>query len=311
MKNKKSSSNKSHNVRLAILLVIVIAAVLMFSFAGKNEFIGMVDEAMGQINSFGNFAITLPRVVAAVIAFSICMLVSTLVTMTLKKLARRSKRMLTVSSILQSLVQWITAIWAVIWVLSVFGIDMTVALAGVGIVALVLSFGAQSLVEDVVSGIFIMFEGAIDVGDIVVMGDFRGVIKSIGVRTTVIEDTGYNLKIVNNSDIRSIQNRSRSQSYAICDIGASYAAEIPYVEKVIKRAMDDLALEHSDIFVNGLSYAGVQQLADSAVIFRILAQINEADIFVAQRLMNRKFKMAFDENGVEIPFPQVVVHKGE
>ena len=298
-------------IKLAVLAAIVICALVISANPGKSEFAKLVSEALGFISSTGSFAITMPRIVAAVMALAVCMLVTTLIRLVLTKLEGRSKRLLTVSSILKSLVQWITAIWAIVWILSIFGIDMSVALAGVGIVALVLSFGAQSLVEDVVTGIFIMFEGAIDVGDIVVMDDFRGTVKSIGVRTTVIEDTGLNLKIVNNSDIRSIQNRSRSQSYAVCDIGASYSSDIPYVEKVIKKAMDELALERSDIFLNGLSYAGVQQLADSAVVFRILALINEADIFVAQRLMNRKFKMAFDENGVEIPFPQVVVHKGE
>jgi len=298
-------------IKLAVLAIIVICALVISTNPGKSEFAKLVSEALGFISSTGSFAITMPRIVAAVMALAVCMLVTTLIRLVLTKLEGRSKRLLTVSSILKSLVQWITAIWAIVWILSIFGIDMSVALAGVGIVALVLSFGAQSLVEDVVTGIFIMFEGAIDVGDIVVMDDFRGTVKSIGVRTTIIEDTGLNLKIVNNSDIRSIQNRSRSQSYAICDIGASYSSDIPYVEKVIKKAMDELALERSDIFLNGLSYAGVQQLADSAVVFRILALINEADIFVAQRLMNRKFKMAFDENGVEIPFPQVVVHKGE
>jgi len=298
-------------IKLAVLAIIVICALVISTNPGKSEFAKLVSEALGFISSTGSFAITMPRIVAAVMALAVCMLVTTLIRLVLTKLEGRSKRLLTVSSILKSLVQWITAIWAIVWILSIFGIDMSVALAGVGIVALVLSFGAQSLVEDVVTGIFIMFEGAIDVGDIVVMDDFRGTVKSIGVRTTIIEDTGLNLKIVNNSDIRSIQNRSRSQSYAICDIGASYSSDIPYVEKVIKKAMDELALERSDIFLNGFSYAGVQQLADSAVVFRILALINEADIFVAQRLMNRKFKMAFDENGVEIPFPQVVVHKGE
>lgn len=298
-------------VKLAVLAAIVICALVISANPGKSEFAKLVSEALGFISSSGSFAITLPRIVAAVMALAVCMLVTTLIRLVLTKLEGRSKRLLTVSSILKSLVQWITAIWAVVWILSIFGIDMSVALAGVGIVALVLSFGAQSLVEDVVTGIFIMFEGAIDVGDIVVLDNFRGTVKSIGVRTTVIQDDSFNLKIVNNSDIRSIQNRSRSQSYAVCDIGASYSSDIPHVEKVLKKAMDELTLERSDLFPNGFKYAGVQALADSAVVFRVLALVNESDIFPAQRQMNRKFKMAFDENGVEIPFPQVVVHKGE
>ena len=298
-------------VKLAVLAVIVIYALIISANPNKSSFAGLVSESLGYISATGSFAITMPRIVAAVIALAVCMLVSTLIKLVLTKLEGRSKRMLTVSSILKSLVQWITAIWAAVWILSVFGIDMSVALAGVGIVALVLSFGAQSLVEDVVTGIFIMFEGAIDVGDIVVLDDFRGTVKSIGVRTTVIEDAGLNHKIVNNSDIRSIQNRSRSMSVAICDISASYSSNIPFVEEVLDKAAEELWIERIDIFATKPRYAGVQALADSSVVFRMLADVKESDIFAAQRLMNRKFKMAFDENGVEIPFPQVVVHKGE
>ena len=307
----KRQNKTSLIVKLAVLAAIVIYALVISANPTKSNFASLVSEALGFISSTGSFAITMPRIVAAIIAMAVCLLVSTVVRLVLTKLEGRSKRLLTVSSILKSLVQWITAIWAIVWILSIFGIDMSVALAGVGIVALVLSFGAQSLVEDVVTGIFIMFEGAIDVGDIVVMDDFRGVVKSIGVRTTVIEDTGFNLKIVNNSDIRSIQNRSRSMSIAVCDIGASYSSDIPHVEKVLAEAAEELWIERIDIFPTKPRYAGVQALADSSVVFRMLADVNESDIFVAQRLMNRKFKMAFDKNGVEIPFPQVVVHKGE
>lgn len=307
----KRQNKTSLIVKLAVLAAIVIYALVISANPSRSNFASLVSEALGFISSTGSFAITMPRIVAAIIAMAVCLLVSTVVRLVLTKLEGRSKRLLTVSSILKSLVQWITAIWAIVWILSIFGIDMSVALAGVGIVALVLSFGAQSLVEDVVTGIFIMFEGAIDVGDIVVMDDFRGVVKSIGVRTTVIEDTGFNLKIVNNSDIRSIQNRSRSMSIAVCDIGASYSSDIPHVEKVLAEAAEELWIERIDIFPTKPRYAGVQALADSSVVFRMLADVNENDIFAAQRLMNRKFKMAFDANGVEIPFPQVVVHKGE
>ena len=144
-------------VKLAVLAAIVIYALVISANPSKSSFASLVSEALGFISSTGSFAITMPRIVAAVIAVAVCLLVSTVIRLVLTKLEGRSKRLLTVSSILKSLVQWVTAIWAIVWILSIFGIDMSVALAGVGIVALVLSFGAQSLGEDVFTGIFIIF----------------------------------------------------------------------------------------------------------------------------------------------------------
>jgi small conductance mechanosensitive channel len=163
----------------------------------------------------------------------------------------------------------------------------------------------------VVTGIFIMFEGAFNVGDIIVMDNFRGTVRSIGVRTTIFEDDGGNLKIVNNSDIRNVQNRSRNGSLAVCDVGISYDSSIPAAEKVILDCLEKMWQENDGMYLSHPVYAGVQALADSSVVLRCRVEVREEDIFAAQRRLNRAVKLALDEGGIEIPFPQVVVHQAK
>ena len=307
-RKKKNTATPRLIVLVLIVALALVAANSSFLPAGVQQ---AAASAFNQLSATGNFAVTLPRLFACVIAIAVCMLMSTVVTMVLSKVERRNRRMLTVSALVKSLVHWITAIAAVIWILSILGIDVSAALAGVGIVALVLSFGAQSLVEDVVTGIFIMFEGPFNVGDIIVLDSFRGVVRNVGVRTTTIEDDGGNLKIVNNSDIRNVQNRSCHPSVAPCDFSISYNASIPEAEKAIKNCLRRLWQTRKDLLVREPVYAGVQELADSAILLRVHAWCEECNIFATTRMINREVKLALDEAGIEIPFPQVVIHQAK
>ena len=305
---KKDNSILRLAILALILAIVALAANINILPAAIHD---AITDAFQQLSSSGDFAITLPRIVAAALALICCMLIATLVSVILTRLERKNRRMLTISSLVKSLSTWICAIAAIIWILNILGIDITAALAGVGIVALVLSFGAQSLVEDVVTGIFIMFEGSFNVGDIIVLDDFRGTVKHIGVRTTVIQDDGLNLKIVNNSDIRNVQNRSRNHSVAVAEIGISYSASIPEAEAVIKDCLQQLWKTRRDILLAPPAYLGVQALADSAVVLKVKAEVAEENIFAAQRMLNRELKLAIDAAGIEIPFPQVVVHQAK
>lgn len=305
MKKRKKSS-----VFGFILLTILVAAGVVVAATDivGGEIQTTIRKCLSHIASSGSFSLTIPRLVAAIFAFVACLWITCLLAFVLSLFGRRKSRLHTVASLFGSLVKCVGFILAIIWALAILGVDVTAAIAGIGIVALVLSFGAQSLVEDVVTGIFIMIEGRINVGDIVVIDDFRGEITSISVRTTAIMDAGGNYKIVNNSDIRNIQNRSTNNSLAICDVSISYGTYIPDAEKVVEATSDKLFADHPDIFLIRPEYMGVQELADSAVVLRITAAINEENIFRAQRLMNREYKLAIDAAGIEIPFPQVVVH---
>ena len=189
--------------------------------------------------------------------------------------------------------------------------DTGAIFASVGIVTLVVSLSAESLFADMFTGIFILVEDQYHVGDIISIDGFRGRVVSLGIRTTRIEDDGGNVKIINNADIRNVMNLSNKVSFSICDISMSYGESIERAEAVIAEAMPKIQAKYPDIFEHGLQYAGVQSLSTSSVDLRVLARVSEANIYKGRRLLNREMKLAFDEAGIEIPFPQLVVHKAE
>ena len=156
-----------------------------------------------------------------------------------------------------------------------------------------------------------MFEDEFNVGDIVECNGFRGTVTSIGIRVTCIKDGGGNLKIINNSNLSDILNRSKASSLAVCDAPISYSANLEEVEKVLEKILDKLPEKYPDIFSTTPVYLGVQALSASSVDLRVCAEVSEANLFSATRIMNREIKIGFDKAGVEIPYQQLVVHKAE
>ena len=256
-------------------------------------------------------SVTFAQILAVILMVCIIWLVCSVLTFIIKSVTLKKSRTQTVASLTLSFIKYAGVLAGLIWGLTIIGVNVNTILASLGIVGLIVGFGAQSLIEDIITGIFIIFEGQYDIGDVIVLGDFRGTVRSINVRTTVIEDTGGNLKIINNSDIRNLQNRSKNASLAISEVGVSYSTDIRKLEKVIAENMPKMYEAHKDIYLKAPRYMGVQELADSSVVLRFVADVREDDIFMAQRILNRDLKLMLDENGFEIPFPQVVVHKGE
>ena len=251
------------------------------------------------------------QLITLILAMIIVWLVYQIVRLILNILGRRGGRAQTVVNLISGLLKYVAVIFAVVWGLSILGVNATAVLAGVGIVGLILGFGAQSLIEDIITGAFIIFENQYSVGDIIILDDFRGTVQNIGVRTTVIEDAGGNLKVVNNSDIRNFQNRSRYNSSALVICAVSYNTDLRMLEKLLAENLPKLKDEHPDLYLADPVYLGVEELADSGINLKFKVEVTETNVFAGQRMLARDIKLLFDDNGVEIPFPQVVVHKAE
>ncbi len=214
----------------------------------------------------------------------------------------------TLISLLSSLLHYVAAIVILCWGLSILGVNVNAIVASVGIVALIVGFGAESLVADVVTGIFLLFENQYNVGDIVEVNGFRGTVKEIGIRTTSIVDTGDNIKIINNSEMKNILNRSDNLSRAISDIAIPYETDLEALEAKLPGLLQEIYERRSDVMSAAPRYLGVQQLADSSVILRFVVEVAEKDIYSGARLLNRDLWLGFRKLGVECPFPQVDVH---
>ncbi len=254
--------------------------------------------------------VTIAHILTLILAVCVLWILYTVVKLILTGLGRKNARARTITTLVIGALKYLAVIIGVIWGLSILGVNSTAVLAGVGILGLIIGFGAQSLIEDVITGLFIIFEGKYAIGDIIILDDFRGTVRDIGVRTTTIEDAGKNLKVVNNSDIRNFQNRSRNTSVAACEVSVSYNTDLRELEKILGDALPEMYRAHQDLYLEQPRYLGVTQLADSGVNVKLVVDTTEENVFAAQRMLTRDVRILFADRGIEIPYPQIVVHKG-
>ena len=250
-----------------------------------------------------------PNPITQVIAMAaLVLLCANLIALLLGLLKPKTHRGASLVTLFASLTRYLAAIVILCWGLSIFGVDVNTIVASVGVVALVVGFGAESLVADLITGIFMLFENQYNVGDIVEVNGFRGTVQDIGIRTTSIVDPGGNVKIINNSDMKNILNRSDRSSRAVTNIAIPYETDLEALEAKLPGLMAEIYAAHQDILKAEPRYLGVSELADSAVVLRFVAECPESEIYSAGRVLNRDLWLGFRKLGVECPFPQVDVH---
>ena len=217
-------------------------------------------------------------------------------------------RVRSVLSLISSMVGYVAFLVILCFGLTILGVNMTTVVASVGVLALIVGFSAESLIADVVTGTFMLLENQYNVGDIVEVNGFRGTVTSIGIRTTCITDGGDNVKIINNSEMKIILNRSDHVSKAVCDIGIPYETDLEQLEQQIPALLEEIYGARPDTLAGVPEYLGVQALQDSAVLLRFVAPVTEKNIFAGMRVLNHVLLLGFRKIGVECPYPQVDVH---
>ena len=185
--------------------------------------------------------------------------------------------------------------------LGCFGINTTVILVGAGVVGIIVGFGAQSLVEDIITGLFIVLEGEFVIGDIITIDGFRGEVKSIGLRTVSIEDLGGNVRIINNSEIGSLVNLSDNVSVAVVNVPVSYDDELKVAEAAVQEALSELPSEYPDIFKEAPVYKGVDTLAETHIELMVVANVAEENIYNARRIMQREIRYSCEKAKLNKP----------
>ncbi len=223
----------------------------------------------------------------------------------LEKYNPKTPRAATMKNLVASTLKYVLTFVAAFWGLSIIGVNVSTLFASVGVLALIVGFGAESLIADVITGLFMIFENQYNVGDIIELDGYRGTVVNIAIRTTSIEDGGGNIKIFNNSDVRNIINLSTDSSRAICDIPIPYEVDIDGAETVIDQLCQELMQEHPEVFGKQPECVGVQTLANNAVVMRVVAYVDEESRFSAARLINKKMKTGLEKAG--IPLPHVVM----
>lgn len=205
------------------------------------------------------------------------------------------------------------AIVAIMMVLSELGINIAPLLAGAGVAGIALGFGAQKLIEDFISGVFIIMENQYRIGDIVKLEGVDGVVKAITIRTTVLRDLDGNVHHVPNGEIRVATNLSMQYAQVNVNVGVSYDTNIDKVEKIINKVGQDIADsdEWKDQVIDPPAFLRVDNFGDSSIEIKILGKVQAGMQWDIAGELRRRLKVAFDKEGIEIPFNQMVIHQAK
>ena len=224
---------------------------------------------------------------------------------------KRRQRVLTTADLLGSVARYV--IWAItfVTVLGLVGFDIRALLAGAGIAGLAIGFGAQTLVKDVISGFFLLFDDTLGNGDLIRIGQDVGTVEYVGLRLIKVRKFDGELLMVPAGELRTFGNKSVGFARVIVEVGLSYEADIDETLKELERVASEWAeSEHAqDILLEEAPQVqALTVLGDSAVTARIIAQVKPGEQFPAERDLRRLVKKRFDERGVEIPFPRRTVY---
>ncbi|MGH2897827.1 MAG: mechanosensitive ion channel family protein, partial [Solirubrobacteraceae bacterium] len=220
---------------------------------------------------------------------------------------RAEQRINALTSVLRSVSTGVIFAIAGFMILAELGLNLAPLLAGAGILGLALGFGAQSLVKDFLSGMFILVEDQFGVGDIVDLDQqTSGTVEAVSLRTTRLRAVDGTVWHVPNGDIRRVGNRSQHWSRALLDVEVAYDTDIDHATAVIKRVADELWQEREDILEEPEVW-GVERLGINSIVIRVVVKTRPADRYSVSRILRQRLKEAFDAAGIEIPFAQQVV----
>ncbi|MDR3424262.1 MAG: mechanosensitive ion channel [Alphaproteobacteria bacterium] len=196
---------------------------------------------------------------------------------------------------------------ALMTALSAVGFDIAPLLAGAGVIGVAIGFGSQTLIKDFLTGLFIVIENTIAVGDVVKIDSFGGVVEALSIRTIRLRDSDGSLHILPFSEVTKITNMSRGFAYALVDIGVSYDSDLERVMNVLREI--GAALQEDPVFkrviLEPIEVMGVENLGDSSITIRARIRTRPGKQWDVRRLLLLRIKQRFDKEGIEIPFPTV------
>lgn len=304
--------NKTVFLLMYLILFLVIISSIVFGF-----YIWGADVKGYLLNLWSDISSGVVDKLGAVISTIIIILVAGFIIKIFRAMVRRSERIVkstnerrkhTILKITASIVNYSIKLIALLAVLSAWGVNVLPALAGLGILGLVIGLGAQDLIKDFIAGFFIVFEKHFDVGDIVEIDGFKGEVVDIGLKTTRVRNWKSDIKIFNNSSVQKTINYSISHSLAVVEFGIAYHSDLDKTIEILTQELPKLR-ELLPQLIEDPICSGVVSLADSSINLRVVAKTLTEQHYGAERVIRKEIKKILDNNGIEIPFPQVVVHQ--
>lgn len=223
------------------------------------------------------------------------------------------KRADTLSGVIGYLLSVTIIAVAVLMIMTELDIQIGPILAAAGVLGLAVGFGAQHLVQDLISGFFILLDDQIRVGDVVQIADKGGLVEKLNLRMTVLRDLAGNVHYVRNGQIGVVTNMTKEYSRYVFDIGVAYREDVDEVVKLVKQVDEELRNdpEFGKDILEPIEILGLDQFADSAVIIKARTKTKPIRQWAVGREFNRRLKKKFDEQDIEIPFPHVTLYMGQ
>jgi small conductance mechanosensitive channel len=273
-----------------------------------NSFLKNTD---GDLNLFGKIITILLIFIAIGVIVKVAnrIIDRTLTYKSFSKFQISDRRRDTLTNILKKIVKYTLFFIGIVMSLEIFNINTASIIATAGIGGLAIGFGAQSLVKDIITGFFILLEDQYAVGDYVQIDSKEGIVEELGVRVTKIRDFTGELHIIPNSSITVVTNRTRGAMRALVDISIAYEVDIDRALEVMERVSGEIA-KTNDTIIEGPTVLGVASFGSSDVVIRSIAKTKPMEQWAVEREMRKKYKQAFDREGIEIPYSKVVVYGG-
>lgn len=219
---------------------------------------------------------------------------------------RRAQRAGTIGSVLKSAVSFVILIWVVFQSLAILGINVAPIVASAGVLGLAIGFGAQSLVQDFLSGLFMLFEDQYGVGDVIDTGDAVGTVETVGMRVTTVRDEFGTLWYVRNGEILRVGNYSQDYAYALVKLPIAPSADIDLAIEVAEQAAIAAVAEdalRADV-LGAPQMAGVDAVRADAVTIRLSVMVRSNTQWGIERTLRRRILAAFEEHGIDAPYPK-------
>ncbi|MEM6636005.1 MAG: mechanosensitive ion channel domain-containing protein [Pseudomonadota bacterium] len=298
---------------LRLIRLILIVSVFIYALS-TSGLLGSTDWIQGQLGQqVGSGAISVGLIL--LVSYAVWLALSSWVDFRLNPDYGDppTPRETTLLTLLRNAASIAIMILAVMFSLSEMGINIGPLIASAGVVGLAVGFGAQKMVQDIITGIFIQLENSINVGDVITVAAVSGVVEKLTVRSVSLRDVNGVFHIIPFSSVDMVSNFTREFSYFVADIGVAYRENTEEVKQAMFDAFDELRgdFDHGSAIVGDLEWFGLNAFGPSEIVLRARIKTRPGRQWGIGREYNRIIKRIFDERGIEIPFPQQTIHFGE
>ncbi len=264
--------------------------------------------------------IMIPQIYLPIIYIFIAVLINSMLKRLLDRIIKRKqetynknsynyKKTETFKVLLKNIIKYIIIVFLILAILTVYGIDVTSVLAGLGIVGVVLGLALQDLAKDIIAGFSIILENQYAIGDTISISGFKGEVIFLGLKTTKIKNYEGQVKIIANRNATEVINYSMENSLAIVDVDVSYEEDNEKVEQVLNKLAEELTRILPKL-KGKVELLGIQELSSSSVRYRIIAPTISMEHFDIERKIRKSVKERLDKENIKIPYQQIEVHNG-